>query len=769
MNKAETLAFIKQQLPQVNVLPVMTINAKTWKDTGGCLIEIKQTMGQSALVVRSSADDEDTVSSSKAGAYTSVLNVCEEQELTSAIQQVFSSYSQVDACSQVLIQPYLANVQASGVLFTRDPSNSGYYYVLNYDDESGRTDTVTSGDSSGLKTLYWSKNANPGGNSVPWLKQLRDFSCQLEQLFEYAPLDIEFGVSDNGQVYIFQCRPLVLKNEALLEPEQQAKRLLQIEQKIRRLSGPHPYLLGEKSVYGIMPDWNPAEIIGIRPKPLALSLYKELITDSIWAYQRDNYGYRSLRSFPLLISFAGQPYIDVRVSFNSFIPQQLDESIAEKLVNHYIKCLSQQPELHDKVEFDIIFSCFALDTGHKLKVLESAGFTGQEVEKIANSLRELTNNIIGQQAQLIQKDLEKIKELEQRQQAIQGSHLNKVEQIYWLVEDCKRYGTLPFAGLARAGFIAMQLLNSLVSLGIFTQDDKHEFLASLNTVSGEMLCDLQQLEFAQFIQKYGHLRPGTYDINSPRYDEASEQYFNLETFAAEGQEVAPEFKLSLEKMAVIEQALQQTGLKTDVLGLFSFMKTAIEGREWAKFVFSRSLSDCLSMLEDFGQQLGFERQQMAYTDIKDILKLYSSSFGAMATLDSSIRFGLESFKATQALNLPAFIGKPEDIYCFELPQAQPNFITQLSVLAETCEYSSEELTGKIIFIEAADPGFDWLFSHDIAGLITMYGGVNSHMAIRAGELSIPAVIGAGEKLYHQWRRASKLRLDCQNRKVETFN
>ena len=31
-----------------------------------------------------------------------------------------------------------------------------------------------------------------------------------------------------------------------------------------------------------MPDWNPAEIIGIKPKPLALSLYRELITDHIW-------------------------------------------------------------------------------------------------------------------------------------------------------------------------------------------------------------------------------------------------------------------------------------------------------------------------------------------------------------------------------------------------------------------------------------------------------------------------------------------------------
>ena len=35
-----------------------------------------------------------------------------------------------------------------------------------------------------------------------------------------------------------------------------------------------------------MCDWNPAEMIGIKPLPLALSLYSELITDEIWAEQR---------------------------------------------------------------------------------------------------------------------------------------------------------------------------------------------------------------------------------------------------------------------------------------------------------------------------------------------------------------------------------------------------------------------------------------------------------------------------------------------------
>ena len=131
----------------------------------------------------------------------------------------------------------------------------------------------------------------------------------------------------------------------------------------------HPFLIGRRTVYGVMPDWNPAEIVGIRPKPLALSLYRELITDSIWAYQRHNYGYRNLRSFPLMPHFMGCPYIDVRLSFNSFIPADLDEGMAGRLVDHYIERLLAEPTLHDKVEFEIVFSCYTLDLPQRLERL----------------------------------------------------------------------------------------------------------------------------------------------------------------------------------------------------------------------------------------------------------------------------------------------------------------------------------------------------------------------------------------------------------------
>ena len=39
---------------------------------------------------------------------------------------------------------------------------------------------------------------------------------------------------------------------------------------------------------------------------------------------------------------------------------------------------------------------------------------------------------------------------------------------------------------------------------------------------------------------------------------------------------------------------------------------------------------------------------------------------------------------------------------------------------------------------------------------------NSHKAIRAHELGIPAAIGTGGKLYSSWSKAQQIRIDCVN-------
>jgi len=68
--------------------------------------------------------------------------------------------------------------------------------------------------------------------------------------------------------------------------------------------------------------------------------------------------------------------------------------------------------------------------------------------------------------------------------------------------------------------------------------------------------------------------------------------------------------------------------------------------------------------------------------------------------------------------------------------------------------------GKIVLIESADPGYDWIFSRSILGLITRFGGANSHMAIRCAEFGLPAAIGCGEQIFERAREAMSVELHC---------
>lgn len=769
-SKAEALERVAPHLRSAQVLPQERFTVAEWRLDGGAVVARVARRGwlERGVIVRSSALDEDAAGASLAGKFLSVANVGDEQALRNAVVRVIKSYGARNGTDQVFVQPMLRDVAMSGVAFSVDPNNAAPYIVVNYDDSSGATNTVTGGGTNRLRTFHCCKTA--AARAPEELAAVIELVNELESLLDAEAIDIEFARDAVGRLYLLQVRRLRVGALADLDRDAHRQALEQIHAKIGAMMGPHPYLHGTRSVFGVMPDWNPAEIIGVRPRPLALSLYKELVTDSIWAYQRDNYGYRNLRSFPLLLSFAGLPYIDVRVSFNSFIPADVGPALAEKLANYYIGRLVRSPSYHDKVEFEIIFSCYTLDLPSRLQVLREAGFSAGEIEGLAASLRSLTNGIIHGERGLWRKDVEKIHELEARRAAILGSSLDRVSKIYWLLEDCKRYGTLPFAGLARAGFIAVQLLKSLVAVGILSAVDLQRFMASLETVSSSMTRDFAALDRDAFLARYGHLRPGTYDITSPRYDEAPERYFDWSTAARGAQHSPVSFSLSLEQLRRTEALLDEHGLEHDVLGLFGFIKGAIEGREYAKFVFSKSLSDALVLLTELGAENGFAPARIACADVGCIRDLYASSARPREILERSIAAGEAAYRVTQRTNLPPLITSPDDVYAFHLPQFEPNFITLGSTCAETAtaDHGREALKGRIVLIPAADPGFDWIFAQGIAGFVTMFGGVNSHMAIRAAELNVPAVIGAGEAFFHEWSRAKVLELDCANKQVRVL-
>ena len=127
-----------------------------------------------------------------------------------------------------------------------------------------------------------------------------------------------------------------------------------------------------------------------------------------------------------------------------------------------------------------------------------------------------------------------------------------------------------------------------------------------------------------------------------------------------------------------------------------------------------------------------------------------------------------SYEQGLMLKLGHLIGDIGDIVVVPLHRSLPNFVTQKHIEAPGVQLqqdspASTSLQGKIVCIENADPGYDWVFTRGIAGLVTQYGGANSHMAIRCAEFGIPAAIGCGEQLFNRLIRSPRIALDCRDR------
>ncbi|MDR1149738.1 MAG: hypothetical protein LBK66_14025 [Spirochaetaceae bacterium] len=778
-SKARTLFKLHNKLRTAKTLPVFHFSAKEYFETVDnetasvqFFQKLRGFFDCGFIAVRSSAKNEDSQSKSNAGAFLSVLNVGlkDTGAVNNAIKTVFDSYDDADDENEVFIQPMLQNVKLAGVAFSCDISTLAPYYVINYD-ESGKTNTITGGMTDRAKTYIQYKHCEHKCRDQD-INNVIKAVAELEILFENRFIDIEFAVTQDADIYILQVRPVITagKKPPYLDL---TEGLYKVYKKIEKLQQPHPNLLGEKAIFGVMPDWNPAEIIGVKPKKLALSLYKELVTDNVWAYQRDNYGYRNLRSHPLLVSFLGVPFIDVRVDFNSFIPKGLENTTAKKLVEYYLQKLYSTPSYHDKIEFKIVHSCFYLDLPQKLEELKTAGFSKSETTAIEKSLLNLTNNIIRPDGGGVYKtDLAKINMLSTRFDDIVNSNTAVIDKIYWIIEDCKRYGTLPFAGIARAAFIAVQFLKSFVNTNIITLREYDAYMNSLNTIAKRLANDLEKLSKEDFLKIWGHIRPGTYDISSPRYDEAFEHYFN-----GHPKRSSPERTITFSEKQIkqIDERLKNNGLLINAESLLAFIKDAVENREYAKFIFTKPLSYLLMLISNFLSRFGISREDAAFLDIAVVKDMYSSldyrEVGAI--LSENILFNKRLYEHTKIIRFPSLILNPEDIYGFYVEEDEPNFITlghvKAGVALESDIAAGIPLTKKIVFIKSADPGYDFLFTKDIGALVTQFGGANSHMAIRCAELGLPAIIGAGEKLFSEWSAANMLEIDCANKQVKILS
>ena len=784
LNKAQNLNYLnKFKLKNVEIPKFIFFNIYDWKKNKNKLLKKINILLEKKICIRSSFYKEDSSKSSLAGQFESFINILNNKDninrsIESLIKQYrdFNSNKNFYLRNYVLIQNYVKNSICSGVVTNYTLSDGAPYYSINYNDLSKSTLSVTAGDKHSYRVLHISKKSKGNIRSKKF-KNIVEAVKKIEKIYHHKPLDIEFAVGNNFKVYILQIRPISTSFKWKSINENKFNNLLRKNEKKYQIIKKRNQNYGKKAVFGLMPDWNPAEIIGFQPNLFSYSLYKFLVTDEIWATSREEMGYKKLKRPKLMYSFSGKPYIDLRMSFNSLLPKYLNRNLEKKITNFWINELISKPYFHDKIEFEITDNCFYFGLNKKIET--KYNFLKKK-EKIIffKALKNLTNNILKNYKSNFKKMNNNIIDLENFRIDIIKKYLqSKNGEIKFskiLLEKCKILGLIPFSKQARNAFISKKILTSLVEKKILSKTSYYNILSKLKTVSHDHIIDQKNLDnnkitIKNFNKKYYHLRPNSYDILNRRNIE------KISSYQLKDREIKKLLNynfdnikniITFEEYKRIQILLKKNKINIDVKNLLIFCISSMKLRENYKFMFTRTLSDGIQLLRYFSTKKGLGNK-FSNVELNLIHKMKNKI--NMVNLKKQYFKNIKIRKYFKYVKLPYLIVSNNDFYVSSILLSKPNFISDKNISGKTVFLDGKSkninIKNKIAVIENADPGFDWIFSKRIKGLITKFGGVNSHMTIRCEELNVPAIIGFGEDNFSKLKDQSIININCKLQKI----
>jgi len=211
-SKVDVLENLIDKKLKFNIPKTYSFTVSQWNNQKKLIIADinKKFKNTKRIAIRSSSRSEDNLNSSNAGKFLSLLNIpIINEKIIAAINLVIKSYKKKKKNEdQVFIQEMISNVSVSGVLFTKDVDTGLNYYVINYDDITGKTDTVTSGSGAhSNRTLFIFKKFEKKIKSLRF-KKLIDCVIDLEKIINNNSIDIEFAITKNLKPYLFQVRPI---------------------------------------------------------------------------------------------------------------------------------------------------------------------------------------------------------------------------------------------------------------------------------------------------------------------------------------------------------------------------------------------------------------------------------------------------------------------------------------------------------------------------------------------------------------------------------
>ena len=283
-------------------------------------------------------------------------------------------------------------------------------------------------------------------------------------------------------------------------------------------------------------------------------------------------------------------------------------------------------------------------------------------------------------------------------------------------------------------------------------EEKQNLLNNLQTISSQFsrhLLDVKnkKMSYKKFVHIYGHIRPNSYDLNSSNIDQKGRDFIyflidNIKNYEQDTIDITKPLKK-------IDNYLIKNNYRIESKKWHDLFKNTISSRESSKFMYSKAIDLTLNQLN---KEETFDNSRLIDLDFETFIETGKISY-------------VENYTN---LELPDVMINSNDFLFFENLNTKPNFVGNTLSKGDIILGSQNNmnlLKNKIVLLPNADPGWDWVFSIPIKGLITKYGGPNSHMAIRAAEKNIVSVFGVGDDLFNQIQQTKTLEIDPKNKKL----
>jgi glutamine kinase len=730
--KAGTLQRLAGRLRHSVVPQGLVLSRRDWQQRELWLARLRREFDAAAVAVRSSGAEEDGALQSQAGRYLTRLDVdsADAVVLATAIDAVFASYGSSSANDQVFVQA-MVRAQLAAVAATHAIEDGADYYAFSLA-AGARTDAVTRGDVA-VRTVYLAHEAPPP--EQPELALLHRALLELREHCGAQPLEAELVLS-GLRVVLLQVRPLLLRST----PRSGAVRRRQLANEQRTLLAVTPGCAGQRRVLALMPDWNTAELLGSHPRPLALALFRLAIADAAWRNARRALGYRALREVALLQPLAGRPYVDVRASANSLLPQALDPASAARVADAWQQRLLDSPTLHDRYEFAVAQTCVDFDFDAQWRERYDGVLDAAALRRYRSALATITARCLAPST--LDAALARLHRLDRPLHAGDQALAEARQRL-------PREGGFAFALIARLAFVFEALLRSALTRGALQPERLLQLQRSCSSVTRQFL------RAVDGPHPFGFLRAGTFEITTPSLDSMT----LAATAAPAGSTDHDDFAPTPAERRALDSLLQECGYALDARQLLHGYRRTRESRELAKYRLSAAVSQLLEHIAAHGARRGLDRDTLSWLDL-DLACAAEPSAAVRAVANRAVH------AADAGLRLPTVLDPMRSLQQVEIAAGTPTFVGSTRAAAPLVVVDMQTRPAAlppraIVAIASADPGYDWIFAQQPAGLITAFGGPNSHMAIRCAELGVPAVLGLGWERWQRLAQARWLEIDTQ--------